>query len=380
MTESDSVVLGSHETGVVEFYQQPLESAVDQGLARRLKRQHTLLFVGIGSLLLVLGLFEMVVALPSLVSNDSGNGSMAFLVLGDWGRRGGYNQSRVADAMARRAAVVGPDFIVSTGDNFYESGLTSVDDEDFDASFREVYHHKELQVPWYAVLGNHDYGEVDEPDKGPSDCPKHTKKECFYSPLHQMDVRLKERDSRWHCSRSFALEDPSRFVDIFFIDTTPILTTKYNNASWATNRGGVLDQDWQSQMEELEGQLARSKARWKLLVGHHPIHSNHIQTRQFEEMVAAVEPLVDRYNVDAYFCGHDHNLQHIHQKNVGYHQIISGAGSQIGTGFFSQTNSPFQYDGNGFVSVEIRGNDMVIEYFGLDSDEPLYATTVHART
>lgn len=137
-------------TQQVEFHQQPLESAVDQGLARRLKRQHTLLFVGVGSLLLVLGLFELVVSLPSLVSNDTSKSTddrMAFLVLGDWGRRGEFNQSLVADAMARKAALIGPDLIVSTGDNFYESGLTSPDDEDFDASFRDVYHHKELQVP-----------------------------------------------------------------------------------------------------------------------------------------------------------------------------------------------------------------------------------------
>lgn len=39
-----------------------------------------------------------------------------FLVLGDWGRRGGYNQTTVAAAMARKAAAMGGiDFVVSTG-------------------------------------------------------------------------------------------------------------------------------------------------------------------------------------------------------------------------------------------------------------------------
>ena len=39
-----------------------------------------------------------------------------FLVVGDWGRRGRYNQSAVAAAMARKAAALPADFVVSTGE------------------------------------------------------------------------------------------------------------------------------------------------------------------------------------------------------------------------------------------------------------------------
>ena len=41
--------------------------------------------------------------------------------MGDWGRLGRYNQSAVAALMGRKAAQEQPDFIISTGDNFYES-------------------------------------------------------------------------------------------------------------------------------------------------------------------------------------------------------------------------------------------------------------------
>ena len=37
--------------------------------------------------------------------------------------------------------------------------------------------------------------------------------------------------------------------------------------------GGILEQSWKAQMEELEVRLARSKAKWKIVVGHHPIKS-----------------------------------------------------------------------------------------------------------
>ena len=49
----------------------------------------------------------------------------------------------------------------------------------------------------------------------------------------------------------------------------------------------------------------------------------------------------------AYFNGHDHNLQHLHKRTVGYHQICSGAGSRVGPEFRGHKHSPFQYGGNG---------------------------------
>lgn len=41
------------------------------------------------------------------------------------------------------------DFVISTGDNFYENGLTGVDDKQFEESFTNVYTAKSLQKQWY---------------------------------------------------------------------------------------------------------------------------------------------------------------------------------------------------------------------------------------
>ncbi|KAH9603968.1 hypothetical protein KSS87_023571 [Heliosperma pusillum] len=41
------------------------------------------------------------------------------------------------------------DFIVSTGDNFYDDGLTGVDDPAFTESFTNIYTAPSLQKPWY---------------------------------------------------------------------------------------------------------------------------------------------------------------------------------------------------------------------------------------
>lgn len=66
--------------------------------------------------------------------------------IGDWGRQGQWNQSELAVVMAAAAARASPDFVISVGDNFYPSGLTSVDDANFAQSFADVYRHPELQV------------------------------------------------------------------------------------------------------------------------------------------------------------------------------------------------------------------------------------------
>lgn len=42
------------------------------------------------------------------------------------------------------------DLVISTGDNFYEDGLTGVDDKRFEESFSNVYTAKSLQKQWYS--------------------------------------------------------------------------------------------------------------------------------------------------------------------------------------------------------------------------------------
>ena len=45
--------------------------------------------------------------------------------IGDFGRRGDFNQSEVARLLAIKAADMDPDFIISVGDNMYPSAPAS---------------------------------------------------------------------------------------------------------------------------------------------------------------------------------------------------------------------------------------------------------------
>ena len=51
--------------------------------------------------------------------------------------------------MGRVGEKLGIDFVISTGDNFYENGLKGVHDQAFEESFTDIYTAQSLQKPWY---------------------------------------------------------------------------------------------------------------------------------------------------------------------------------------------------------------------------------------
>ena len=45
-----------------------------------------------------------------------------------------------------------------------------------------------------------------------------------------------------------------------------------------------------------------------------------------EILVECLRPLLIEYNVTAYFCGHDHTMQHLHEEDSSVEYFVSGAG------------------------------------------------------
>ena len=54
--------------------------------------------------------------------------------------------------MGRVGETLDIDFVVSTGDNFYDDGLTGVDDKAFEDSFSNIYTANSLQKQWYTGM------------------------------------------------------------------------------------------------------------------------------------------------------------------------------------------------------------------------------------
>ena len=79
------------------------------------------------------------------------------------GKSGGTDytyQASIARSMMKYVRHLNLRAVITLGDNFYTSGVTSTTDTLWTTIWKNVYlaENSPLNVPWYAVLGNHDYG------------------------------------------------------------------------------------------------------------------------------------------------------------------------------------------------------------------------------
>lgn len=230
----------------------------------------------------------------------------AFLVVGDWGRDGTSHQRDVATQMERAAKEHQALFVISVGDNFYDEGVLTVTDRQWRTSFEDVYTGPHLQKPWYVALGNHDYGG---------------------SPQAQIDYS--QHSSRWNMpSHYFSLTEEKTGladIDLFVIDTTPLLQEYVNRTDIVGDN--VRAQDTAAQLIWLDRSLAASRARRKLVVGHHTLFSGGSTHGDTAEIIDRILPILQKYKVLAYVNGHDHDLQHIRRAGLDF--VCTGAGSEI---------------------------------------------------
>ena len=232
---------------------------------------------------------------------------LQFMVLGDWGRDGAFYQRQVAAAMGQFPA---SQFVVTTGDNFYQHGVDSVRDRKWDSSFNRIY--TDVPQRWYATLGNHDYGGRVE-----------------------AQIERSARDPRWRMPhywydmRLGAYGRPD--VHLFFIDTVAWRGKEKFPFDWMGSSVGRTKQ--RRQRDWLEERLRGSDAPFKIVFGHHPIYSVRNQGSYYG--MADLDALLCDHGVIAYVNGHDHNLYHIsapdwRRKAAGrVHYICSGAGSEM---------------------------------------------------
>lgn len=227
--------------------------------------------------------------------------ALDFLVIGDWGRDGRDRQSEVASQMAALAEREPAAFVISTGDNFYESGVERVDSPQWRTSFEDVYRAPALQIPWFVVLGNHDHrGNV--------------MAQVAYGRTH----RRWRMPARWF--EHHAALPGGGSADFFFLDTQAFVAPDPRTV----RMGAAGDSADAEQLAWLERRLTASRADWRIVVGHHPVisYGMHGDTPR---LVRELKPVLERHRVQLYLNGHDHDMQHLEVNGV--HYVTSGAGS-----------------------------------------------------
>ncbi len=263
---------------------------------------------------------------------------LRFVAMGDTGE-GNDGQKKVAAAIAAKCAKDGCDFVQLLGDNIYDSGVSSTSDPQWTTKFETPY--GGVSLPFYAVLGNHDYGGGGTGNE-------------FGKGQFQVDytkVSMKWKLPATHWGRS------QKGVDMFGLDTNLIMFSR----------------DIDKQKSSFNTWKAAAKGTWKIGFGHHPYLSNgpHGNAGRYEGIPlvpvvsgGSVKDFMDSTvcgNLDVYICGHDHSRQWLKGQCKGTELIVSGGGAKA-TELKGSNPTYFQSVALGFLYVTIEGNKFTGEW------------------
>ncbi len=229
---------------------------------------------------------------------------LRFAVIGDNGT-GDQPEYDVGRQMASARGSFPFEMVLMLGDNMYGSQRP----QDFVDKFQRPYKMLlDAQVPFYAVLGNHD------------------------EPTNRSYSGFNMKGERYY---TFAMKQV-RFV---FLDTN------------------LLDP---KQVAWTDDTLKQAPEAWKIVCFHHPLYSDGGRHGSDVELRVVLEPILVKYGVEAVFSGHDHIYERIKpQKGITY--FVEGASGQLRMG---DDNKPsptaaawFDQDQT-FMLVEMAGDQM----------------------
>jgi tartrate-resistant acid phosphatase type 5 len=272
-----------------------------------------------------------------------------FVAIGDTGK-GNTGQNAVGAAIGTVCAARGCDFAVMLGDNFYPSGVSSTNDPLWQSAFVTPY--APANIPFYAVLGNHDYGgdgagyEVSKAD---------------------IQVAYSQVNPKWRMP-ALHYRFTQGHAEFFALDT--------NRTFWGNDTQTRAD---------MTSWINGSTATWKIALGHHPYRSNgphgnagdydrRCTTVLGQEVCASPPGFVDGRHVksfmesivcgraDVYLAGHDHSAQWLVPTCNGTQLLVSGAGASATT---VDMKNPvhFQTTDLGFFYIELNARTFTATYY-----------------
>lgn len=232
--------------------------------------------------------------------------SVNFYIANDLGRNGYYDQKPIAELMGRMAETVGIECVVAAGDVHHFEGVRSTSDPLWMTNYELIYSHPELMLPWYPILGNHEY-------RG------NTQAVLDYAGV----------SARWEMPAryyTFTVEDNDVTVRVVMLDTTPLID-KYREDT--VGYPDACRQEVEPQLSWLDRVLNDAREDWVIVVGHHPIFA---QTEKSEkerlDMQRRVDTVLRRHdNVAMYVCGHLHTFQHIRRQGTDIDYVVNSSAS-----------------------------------------------------
>jgi hypothetical protein len=308
------------------------------------------------------------------------------LSVGDWGSAalGGYhlkNAQNTAAAMQSYVKANTPQLVLNTGDNFYYCGIQNGSDPQINEDFVGLF--GSIQLPWYSILGNHDYG---------------------FNPDAQLWLNQTipnwVMDARYYHRR--AVLPNALVLNVIALDTNPCVADYRgeDRAKWdpcgiqyptcepvpdpCRFHENIVQQNCTAQLAWFRATLDSIDAdnEWVFVLGHHK--ANEINVENFLEVLG--DP-----RVHLYLNGHTHNLEHYSVGNVPKY-MTTGAGGMVIIGQKEQAQGQSQGQGQpehsiwskvvtGFTSHTFAadGTAVVTEFWDTQQNVLHNFTTQHPR-
>lgn len=242
---------------------------------------------------------------------------LRFIAFGDWGQ-GTVFQRDLAHQMARQNEITPFQFALLLGDNIYPDGnIKKYANAYFESPYQPLL---KAGVGFYPALGNHDTRGGYQQDQIT----------YFKMPGDYYQVSYPN-------------------VDFFILNTTYFVRNP-------------VQQAW------LKKALSQSRAPWKIVVAHHPLHSSgrNGDTGGLRDLL---EPILIQYGVDLYLSGHDHNYERFNPMH-GIRYIVSGGGG----GYLTQIKSSAHPHSNvrirthHFLLFELQGKTLYLKAMNKHGD------------
>lgn len=218
--------------------------------------------------------------------------NISFTSFGDWGSSN-FHQTSVANSIHNYITTRNASFNIVLGDNFYENGISSVNDSQWITKYKSLYNDS---IPWYVILGNHDY----------------------YG-NYSAQIDFTNYDQMWKMpSNNYVVNLP--YLKLIMIDTQLLdpqcsivsknitsIQIKKKIYSWITN----------------EVQTGHPN---KIVIGHAGMY-NVGDHGNCKELINNLFPILDKYNIRLYLHGHSHLFQYNLRNKL--HMINCGSASKL---------------------------------------------------
>ena len=209
----------------------------------------------------------------------------------------------VASSMDRLAKERPISMIIAAGDNVYEEPV-GIDDPTMFKLLNDVFALENLDVPWYAVLGNHDcYTNSDYEVKMTNFFEKWNMPDYYYSKKFPIGEGK---------NAGFAFLNGCELACVYYLDEVkyPKLHHECSKMNPLASNSSISQQySW------LEGVLkdwdSDSSVVWRTVVIHMPIFSVSKAHGDNDGLKQQLYPLLFKYNVDFVLSGHDHHMQYL---------------------------------------------------------------------